>query len=173
MSYELLASVRTTGGSAVCTFVLGSSPPNATIVVTGATSSYITWVGDTNYDMDAGDAAHNFSFQGPDPHEKLTTLLDAANKQSYDTLLSTHLTDYVATLGKFSLDLGQTPDLKTPTDVLQSQYQVDTGNPYLEWLLFNYGRYMLASSVRGTLPANLQGKWAGGSSNAWGAGRSI
>ena len=71
----------------------------------------------------------------------------------------------------FALDLGQKPDLETPTDVLRSQYEVDTGNPYLEWVLFNYGRYLLAGSARGDLPANLQGKWAFDASNPWSGGK--
>jgi hypothetical protein len=39
--------------------------------------------------------------------------------------------------------------------------------------MFNYGRYLLGSSARGTLPANLQGKWASGNANPWGAGTSV
>lgn len=172
MSYELLASVKSTGGSISCTHVLGSSP-NATLVVSGASTAWVIWAGGTNYDMNAGDLAHNFSFQGSDPHATLISLLSTANKQSYSSLFSAHQADYQATLGKFSLDLGQKPDLNTPTDILQSQYQTDTGNPYLEWVLFNYGRYLLASSARGALPANLQGKWASDSSSAWGAGEFV
>jgi len=42
-------------------------------------------------------------------------------------------------------------------------------NTYLEWILFNYGRYMFVSSARGKLPLNLQGIWADGVSNAWSA----
>jgi len=42
-------------------------------------------------------------------------------------------------------------------------------NTYLEWILFNYGRYMFVSSARGKLPLNLQGVWADGVSNAWSA----
>lgn len=35
------------------------------------------------------------------------------------------------------------------TDEIKSAYTVDTGDAYLEWLLFNYGRYLLASSSCG------------------------
>ena len=55
------------------------------------------------------------------------------------------------------------------TDELVGAYTMDQGNPYLEWLTFNYGRYMLASSTRSALPANLQGKWAAGLYPAWSA----
>ncbi len=67
------------------------------------------------------------------------------------------------------MDLGQAVDLENPTDVLRAAYQVGVGNTYLEWLAFNFGRYLLAGSARGLLPANLQGKWGNGLSNAWGA----
>jgi len=58
-----------------------------------------------------------------------------------------------------------------------NRYQIDAtenlaGNVYIEWLLFNFGRYLLASSARGDLPANLQGKWANDLGNAWSAGMS-
>lgn len=67
--------------------------------------------------------------------------------------------------------------LDTSADELMKRYQIDAtgnlaGNVYIEWLLFNFGRYLLASSARGGLPANLQGKWANGLGNAWSAGMS-
>jgi alpha-L-fucosidase 2 len=67
------------------------------------------------------------------------------------------------------LDLGQTPNFNLPTDVLRNQYTIDgpASNAYLDWLLFNYGRYLLVSSSRGLLPANLQGKWVNAIDNAW------
>ncbi|KLO13238.1 glycoside hydrolase family 95 protein [Schizopora paradoxa] len=171
MAYELLATVRSSGGSIACSSSAnlgGGALTNATITVDSASSASITWVGGTNYDMNAGDATHNFSFLGVDPHEALVAQLKEATSKTYSELLTEHQTDVKAALyDNFALDLGQKPDLETPTDVLRSQYEVDTGNPYLEWVLFNYGRYLLASSARGDLPANLQGKWAFDASNPW------
>ncbi|KAH9941246.1 Six-hairpin glycosidase-like protein [Epithele typhae] len=169
MMFELLARVDATGqgASVVCT----PSGTNATITVTAATAATITWVGGTDYDMDAGDAAHNFSFKGPDPHDALVSLIGPATAQDggYDAVVQAHINDYANFMNTFQLDLGQTPDLTTPTDQLKSAYQTDVGSPYLEWLTFNLGRYLLAGSGRGTLPANLQGKWGKDSSNPWGA----
>lgn len=43
-------------------------------------------------------------------------------------------------------------------------------DPYLESMQLDYGRYLFVSSSRnGTMPPNLQGKWAYSLSNAWGA----
>jgi len=172
MLYEILVQAQAPGGLVSCSEVPGSNPPNATLTVTGASEAWISWFGGTNYNMSAGSAAANYSFQGPDPHNGLVALLSSANLRaiSYAELLDEHIKDYTSIVTPFSLDLGQIPDLNTPTDQIVAEYQASIGNPYLEWLLFNYGRYLLASSARGVLPANLQGKWAEGYQNPWGAG---
>ncbi|KAG6828338.1 hypothetical protein H0H92_008352 [Tricholoma furcatifolium] len=179
--YEILARLRTTpvqgnNQTAQCIQqpVSSGSPPNATLQLPAgaATEAWISWVGDTEYSMDAGNAESGYSFRGSDPHNALVALISSPSvgSASWATILDQHVTDYKAALTeKFSLSLGQTPRFDAPTDVIQAAYQVDIGDRYLEWVLFNYGRYMLASSSRGSLPANLQGKWANGYSNAWSA----
>ncbi|KAI0367157.1 hypothetical protein BV20DRAFT_1024789 [Pilatotrama ljubarskyi] len=170
MAFEILARLTALPGSASVSCA-SSGNGNATLSVTRAQEAWITWVGGTDYSMDAGDAAHDFSFKGADPHDALIALLTpaTASSTSYDDLRSAHVEDYSGLMTRFELDLGQTPDLETPTDVLKAQYATDEGNTYLEWVLFNYGRYLLASSARGVLPANLQGKWAKDASNPWSA----
>lgn len=159
---------------------------NATLSVTNATESWITWVGGTDFDQTAGDAAHSFSFKGPDPHSALvstlTIALSAGGSNSsnatypspiFAAQLSEHVEDYAAIATVVSVDIGQVPDLTTPTDELYASYETDGTDPhqaYVEWLLFNFGRYLLIGSARGALPANLQGKWANGITNAWSAG---
>ncbi|KAF8811090.1 glycoside hydrolase family 95 protein [Phlegmacium glaucopus] len=159
--------------------VTAGSPPNATLHIAGTsenTEAWITWTGDTEYDMDAGDMVHGFSFRGVDPVTKLLsssgTNSESESFQDYQTVLRRHTADIHDTLyAPFALDIGQIPVLDIPSDVLKSTYTIDgpTSNAYVDWILFNYGRYLLASSARGTLPANLQGKWANGISNAWAA----
>lgn len=174
MAYELIGRVSAEGRSAqvICN-AQGSS--NATITVTGATSSQITWVGDTEYDMSAGDASHGFSFKGQIPHTQLLSHLTSATSSStsasYASLLSTHMRSYQTFLGGFSLSLNQKPDISRPTNELKSGYKTDVGDPYLEWLLFNFGRYLLTASAPGILPANLQGKWSPDLNSPWGAGQ--
>ncbi|KXN85658.1 putative alpha-fucosidase A [Leucoagaricus sp. SymC.cos] len=184
MMYELLAHATAPGGTVRCIQfpVSSGSPPNATIEVTGsAKEAWITWVGDTNFDQDAGNDASGFTFRGPDPHDTLLSLINipAAPAATFDAILTEHVKDYQAVVKTpFSLDLGQTAQMNTPTDVLMNQYQIDAvgnldANVYIEWLVFNFGRYLLASSARGALPANLQGKWGDGLGNAWGADSNI
>ncbi|KAI6157265.1 glycoside hydrolase family 95 protein [Pisolithus tinctorius] len=171
MLYEILVRVEAPGGKISCTANASSSPSNATLIVTHASEAWVTWFGDTDYDIAAGDSTSNFSFQGPDPHNNLIDLMSSvyANTDSYTSILDAHISDYVSLTDRFSISLGQTPDFKTPTDQIVASYRSHIGNPYLEWLLFNYGRYLLVSSARGILPANLQGKWADAHSNAWGS----
>jgi alpha-L-fucosidase 2 len=169
MLYELLFRAFAAGGRVSCKPVSGTNTSNATLTVSGAQSSLILWVGDTEYSMDAGDEAHSFSFRGNDPHASLVKLLPT--KASFPVIFAQHVADYKGLLSDtFSLSLGQKPQLDIPTDILRQQYLVDIGNPYLEWLTFNLGRYLLASSSRGVMPANLQGKWASDIANPWSAG---
>lgn len=155
--------------------VASGAPPNATLQIpAGASSASITWVGGTEFDQDFGDLAHGFTFQGADPHDALMAQVAANADVPYTTALDVHVADVQKALyAGFTLDLGQVPQVDVSTDVVRAAYEVDgvrAGNTYLEWVLFNYGRYLLASSARGALPANLQGKWADGVSNAWSAG---
>jgi alpha-L-fucosidase 2 len=173
MLYEILGRVQTTGGNISCAKADGiNGTANATLAVSDANEAWITWVGGTEYDMNAGDAAHNFSFHGSDPHDSLLTQLNEAtgSNTSSSSILDQHVADYTAVISKFSLDLGQKPDLATPTDQLWQAYETDVGDSYVEWLLFNFGRYLLVGSSRGLLPANLQGKWASDVASAWSAG---
>ncbi|KIY64807.1 glycoside hydrolase family 95 protein [Cylindrobasidium torrendii FP15055 ss-10] len=164
MLYELVGRVDYTGGNVSCSAI---SDTNATISVTGASSARIVWLGDTEYSIDAGDEAHGFSFKGDDPHDKLVASFPDT---AYNDSLQEHLADVEQLFSvDFSLDIGQTVDLNTPTDELVNAYQTDVGNPYLEWLLFHYGRYLVGTSARGTLPLNLQGVWAQQSGNPWSA----
>ncbi|KAF9465865.1 glycoside hydrolase family 95 protein [Collybia nuda] len=184
MLYEIIAHVRATPISGTPTnppiircvqFPVASGAPfNATIEVAGSTVSeaWVSWVGGTEYSMDGGDVAHRFSFRGSDPHTQLLSLITApaTATASFATTLSQHVADYKAALTeKFSLSLGQVSRLDAPTDMIRAAYRTDVGDPYLEWLLFNFGRYLLMSSGRGVMPANLQGKWANGDENPWGA----
>ncbi|EIN05501.1 hypothetical protein PUNSTDRAFT_74418 [Punctularia strigosozonata HHB-11173 SS5] len=186
MLYELLVRVQTAGGSnptVSCSSVPPGPGQNATITVHGASEAWFTWVGGTNYDFSAGDAAHGFSFAGADPHPALLALLPSPSSSSssspsssFSSALNTHTADFAGSISKFALRLGAgwgASDLGTPTDELRAAYAVDAGNPYLEWLAFNLGRYMLLSSARGSLPANLQGKWANGYASAWSADANI
>ncbi|KII85573.1 glycoside hydrolase family 95 protein [Plicaturopsis crispa FD-325 SS-3] len=210
MVYEVLGRVFVSGGDASvsCAPVQSATPvsvqnananfqseatvtmqnANATVTVQNATTSWILWVGGTEFDQAAGNAAHNFTFRGPDPHDALVALLSADTtgegegdykEADYTSLRAAHVADITALQSGFRLNITGDFDVATlrPTDELMRAYRTDVGDPYrtdigdpwVEQVLFNYGRYLLGGSARGVLPANLQGKWAEGGSSAWSA----
>ncbi|KAF8737327.1 Glycosyl hydrolase family 65, N-terminal domain, partial [Rhizoctonia solani] len=160
MLYELLAQIQNSGPDGTVQCTIDPASGEAQLVANGTTEAWVTWVGGTEYSMDAGDAAHGYSFKGPDPHGGLVTLLKEASSQNVSSALKIHVADYQKALGGFSLDIGQEFDSTRTTAELVDNYTTNEGNPYIEWLLFNYARYMLIESTRSYLPANLQGKWA-------------
>ena len=183
MTYEigLRAFFVSSVSSVTCT--IGSDGQSAAITVINSTDSWVAWAGGTNYDIDAGDAAHGFSFRGPDPDIYVQEIMRAvappgsqtSSNSKYTALFEEHLLDFkeIMAIGSFNLDLGQKPDLTKTTASLMEAYRStspDVGNPYIEWLAFNLGRYLLAASARGRLPANLQGIWAKDAWNPWSAG---
>jgi len=85
--------------------------------------------------------------------------LELAMSKSYEDLLTSHIHDYKSLFDRVTLDLGQRV---APENISTDQWIVKYGarDPKLVELLFHYGRYlMIASSRKGTQPANLQGIW--------------
>ncbi len=118
----------------------------------------------TDYVMDY--AKH---YHGADSHARVTAQIDAAAKQSFAKLESSHIRDYQALFNRVSADFGQSTAAQTalPTDKRKLE-AFKTVDPGLESLLFQYGRYLLISCSRpGGLPANLQGLWNDNNSPAW------
>ena len=144
---------------------------DGTITVENADSAVILMSAGTNYELKPETlTASNKEKLDPNsfPHDKVTAVLDAAEAKTYEQLLETHLADYQALYGSVELDLGGTPSTELTTSDLMSAYRAGNSDPYLEELLFQYGRYLLiASSRSGTLPANLQGIWQYYPAAAW------
>jgi len=147
---------------------------DGTIIVENADSAVILLTVDTNYELTPWTlTAADKEKLDPNsfPHEKVTAVLDAAAKKTYAELRETHLMDYQSLYCRVEMDLGGEPSADLPTDKLMQAYREGSFDPYVEELLFKYGRYLLiASSRSGTLPANLQGVWQYYCSAAWGGG---
>ena len=141
------------------------------VAVTGATTATVYFSCETNYEL----APERFFRQScdpnaPDPLPRAQACVAAAAKAGYDAVRSAHLADYRALFGRVALDLGP-GTLDKPTDELLKDYAKGACNPSLEALYAQYGRYLLISCSRpGTLPANLQGVWAGKVRTPWGCG---
>ena len=69
-------------------------------------------------------------------------------------------------MGRVDLDIGPPPADPSIGKRLEA-YKKGAEDPHLEALMFQYGRYLLISSSRDLLPANLQGLWNNQNKPAW------
>ena len=108
-------------------------------------------------------------FQGDDPLPRVTAQLDAAASRPFEQLRAEHERDFQALSARVAIDLGRSdPQRRTlPTDQRLARYTRDGDDPELESQFFQYGRYLLASSSRDALPANLQGLWNDSPTPPW------
>ena len=108
-------------------------------------------------------------WKGDLPKAKVAERLATATRRGWDALLAEHVKDYQALFNRVSLELGKSPDAALPTNERLDRYKTsNAGDPGLEAMLFQYGRYlMIASSRKGGLPANLQGKWNKSNTPPW------
>ena len=156
LKYEWQILILPDGGTIAA---IGSS-----LVLTNCNGFVFLMAAGTDYAMDAATG-----FRGPDPHLKLSALLDAATAKGYAKLRAEHVADYRSLFDRVALDLGTSSDAQRalPSD-LRRVAAFKTVDPELEQLLFQYGRYLLISCSRpGGLPANLQGLWNDSNNPPW------
>ncbi|PNS18714.1 hypothetical protein CAC42_5253 [Sphaceloma murrayae] len=125
----------------------------------------------TDYDQTKGNAASDFPFRGVDPEPAVLRLLETAITRDVQSLLDEHVADFRPLMDGFSLELPD-PVSSAGLEVAAqlARYTLEEGDPFVEAQQFEYGRYLFVSSSRtGSLPPNLQGKWAYGLTNAWSA----
>jgi alpha-L-fucosidase 2 len=110
------------------------------------------------------------SWRGEHPHARVTQRLEAAAKKTFAQLRAAHVADHQSLFNRVSLALGGAKS-SLPTDQRLAARANAKGDPGLEALLFQYGRYLLIASSRpGGLPANLQGIWNQDVKPAWYSG---
>jgi alpha-L-fucosidase 2 len=119
----------------------------------------------TNYKSD-----YKSNWRGSDPMPAIQKELLAAEVKGYEKLKNAHLKDLNALLSRATINIGSS-DLTTlalPTNERLKKYAAGGVDPDLEEMMFQYGRYLLASSSRpGGLPANLQGLWNNSNTPPW------
>ncbi|MEH6434205.1 glycoside hydrolase family 95 protein [Massilia sp. DD77] len=120
----------------------------------------------TSYVLDAARG-----FDGEHPLDKVTRQVTDAAARPAAELRAEHERDFRGLVGRVAIDLGDTPAARRalPTDARILAYTKEAGDPELEAQYFQYGRYLLASSSRGSLPANLQGLWNNSLTPPWNA----
>lgn len=140
----------------------GKTEAAADSVAFSGDSAVIVLTAATDYALDQAKGFRN----GTDPEQVVAKQAAAASGKGYDALRSAHLADFGKIMGRVDLDLGKPPAGKSITERLDA-YKNGAQDPHLEALMFQYGRYLLASSSRGFLPANLQGLWNDSNKPAW------
>jgi alpha-L-fucosidase 2 len=97
--------------------------------------------------------------------------MSEAIESPFDEVRAAHVKDYLSLFGRVELNVGETaPDVKVMTTAQRlAAYGKGGTDPGLEALLFQYGRYLLMSCSRDTLPANLQGLWNDRNDPPWNA----
>ncbi|MCU0914316.1 MAG: glycoside hydrolase family 95 protein [Planctomycetes bacterium] len=120
----------------------------------------------TSYVMD-----YERRFQGEPPRQRLTAQMQTASAQSYEQLKQAHQTDYRSLFGRVQLDLGaSSAERRALTTDKRIEVYTEQGNdPGLEAMFFQFGRYLLLSCSRDSLPANLQGLWNRTNQPPWNA----
>lgn len=117
------------------------------LVFTGCTALTVLLAAGTSFD------------DGRPPLPRVQAQVAAA--PAWPALQAAHRRDVQRLLGRVQLDLGASlPERRAlTTDARLATYTREGGGPELEALYFQFGRYLLVSSSRDSLPANLQGLW--------------
>ncbi|MFZ6757464.1 glycoside hydrolase family 95 protein [Undibacterium sp. Ji50W] len=109
------------------------------------------------------------NFQGPHPLPRVTAQVSAAAARTVTALRTEHQNDFHALFDRVTINLGETSPVRRalPTDKRIEAYTTEGGDPGLEAQFFQFGRYLLISSSRDSLPANLQGLWNNSLTPPW------
>ena len=146
---------------------------NNAITVTGADAATVIFTCATNYELSCDvftEPVPSKKLQGrPSPTELVKELIDKAQNKGYENILADHLSDYHSLFGRVTVNLCEEYTSEN-TDTLLMKYKAGERSPYLELLLFQYGRYLMICSSRTLLPANLQGIWNAYADSPWSCG---
>jgi alpha-L-fucosidase 2 len=123
--------------------------------------------GGTNY---APDAAAKFRDPSVDPQRLARTKVLNAAGHSASTLLHTHVADFRPVFEQLHIDLGTSSAAQHELDTwerVQARYRDNVPDPELEAAYLQFGRYLMISGSRGSLPMGLQGPWLDGNDPDW------
>jgi alpha-L-fucosidase 2 len=94
---------------------------------------------------------------GEDPAVHVNEWVGKAAEKSYDGLRAEHLSDFHALFNRVNLDLGQSSAQQTALPTVKRKVAaVNQFDPDFEEMFYQFGRYLMISSSRNSLPANLQ-----------------
>jgi alpha-L-fucosidase 2 len=157
MQYASQVQVLNEGGKlAVEGSRISFNGADAITLILGAGTSYVN------------DAARRFAGEPPLP--RVAAQVAAATvRRAWAPLLAAHERDYAAQFKRVAVDFGAAPAARRAltTDKRIEAYTAEGNDPELEAQFFQFGRYLLISSSRGSLPANLQGLWNNSLTPPW------
>ena len=157
ISYKVSMTVASSDGKAVYS--------DGAITLTGASEATLIISAATSY------SAEGTIFPGERYVSFCDSLLEAAAHIEYNKLRNRHIASHGELYGRAGIYLEECDDDAMATDErLRKAASSDSGSlaPGLAVLYWNYGRYLFISSTRpGSLPPNLQGLWADGTSTPW------
>ena len=118
----------------------------------------------TNYVADRARA-----WRGDLPDGRIQKEISASHNRPIEELVGEHVADYQKLFDRMLVNLGASAAevVALPTDQRLAAFAKGGEDPELEALLYQYGRYLLISSSRDALPANLQGLWNQSNNPPW------
>ncbi|MGW0727423.1 glycosyl hydrolase family 95 catalytic domain-containing protein [Streptomyces sp. GbtcB7] len=137
------------------------------IAFSGCKDLTVVVSGGTNY---VPDAATKFRDPSLAPERLARTKVLNAAGHSASTLLHTHVADFRAVFGQLDIDLGTSSVAQRELDTwerLRARHRDDIPDPELEAAYLQFGRYLMISGSRGSLPMGLQGPWLDGNDPDW------
>ncbi|MFD7996073.1 glycosyl hydrolase family 95 catalytic domain-containing protein [Streptomyces mexicanus] len=145
-----------------------------TVAVDGTSISFrdckdltVVFSGGTDY---APDAAAGFRDPSVDPESLARTKVLNASGHCASSLLHTHVADFRPVFEQLDIDLGTSSAAQRGLDTwqrLQARDRDDVPDPELEAAYLQFGRYLMISGSRGSLPMGLQGPWLDGNDPDW------
>ncbi|MFF4351009.1 glycoside hydrolase N-terminal domain-containing protein [Streptomyces sp. NPDC001530] len=137
------------------------------ITFSGCRDLTVVVSGGTNY---VPDAATHYRDASLDPERLARTKVRDAAAHSATTLLHTHVADYRALFGQMDLSLGTSSAEQRGLDTwerITARARDGAPDPELEAAYLQFGRYLMISGSRGSLPLGLQGLWLDGNDPDW------
>lgn len=132
----------------------------AEVTFTGCAEVVIVVSAGTNY---VPDAAKAFKDARLDPRALAAGKAKAAAKVSGSALLTTHVADYQALYNRMAVDLGTSSGAQRSLDTwsrINARAAAGSApDPELEASYLQYGRYLMITGSRDSLPMGLQGLW--------------
>ncbi|MEU9991188.1 glycoside hydrolase N-terminal domain-containing protein [Streptomyces sp. NPDC048045] len=137
------------------------------VTFSGCTELTVVVSGGTDY---APDASAHYRDPSLDPEALARTKAGAAARHSAGTLLRTHVADHHALYGRFDIRLGTSSAGQRALDTwerIRARARDGVPDPELEASYLQFGRYLMISGSRGSLPLGLQGLWLDGNDPDW------